>query len=81
MSTEARQACGRRLRDAREGMKLTQAQLASKVPVSQPSLHEWETGTSLPTFENRLRLAEVLGFDPFAVQPQPSAQPAGEAVA
>lgn len=70
MSDDARRACGERLREARRRLGLSQAALAGRVGVTQPSLHQWEAGVNEPAFKNRLLLAEVLGFDPFAVDPE-----------
>lgn len=68
MSDEAKAACGRRLRAGRVDKELTQEALAGMVGVSQPSLHQWEKGETWPTYTNRLRLAEVLGFDAYAIE-------------
>lgn len=68
----ARQACGKALRARRQAMEMTQEVFAALVGVTQPSLHLWETGEHQPTYENRIRLAAVLGEDLYAIKVTPA---------
>lgn len=43
---------GRHVRAARDGVPLTQAQLAEAIGVEPQSISDWETGRSQPTCEN-----------------------------
>ena len=49
------------LKRCRRAAGLTQKQLADKTNVSQVSILYWETGRFLPTKNNALQLARVLG--------------------
>ena len=49
------------IRTAREGLGLTQEDLAEKMDVSRQAVSKWELGASLPTAENLDRLSELLG--------------------
>lgn len=72
---------GARLRDLREGKRLSQRALGAEVGISGSAVHRIETGDFAPTDELRIRLAQVLGVrveDVFAY-PDTSA-PAGPAV-
>jgi transcriptional regulator with XRE-family HTH domain len=61
-----KQAFGKRVRKAREGLGLTQAQLGTLVagpsekPFSQKAVSEWEAGLAEPDIETLGRLAVVL---------------------
>jgi transcriptional regulator with XRE-family HTH domain len=66
---EARRQCGRRLRDARESLRLSQASLGVDVGVGQPAVAKWENGVTEPDLAKRRLLAAVLGTDPYAIEP------------
>lgn len=51
------------IRTAREGLGLTQEDLAEKMDVSRQAVSKWELGASLPTAENLDRLSELLGVE------------------
>lgn len=62
-----KQAFGKRLRKAREGLGLTQAQLGALVvigttrePFTQKAVSEWESGLAEPDIETLGRLAVIL---------------------
>lgn len=48
------------LRAARARANLNQSQLAAKIGMAQSNLSKWERGSSTPTVENLLLLAEAL---------------------
>jgi transcriptional regulator with XRE-family HTH domain len=47
--------------ELREGM--SQRELARRVLVSQPSIHQWETGQTIPVHHHQWRLATALRLD------------------
>lgn len=47
---------------ARAVAGLTQAELASRIGSSQPTIARWESGRQLPSVRSLLRLAEATGF-------------------
>lgn len=49
-----------RLKELREKKKLTQAQVAEKVGITQQAYSYIEKGTSNPSLETALRISEVL---------------------
>ncbi len=49
------------IRQAREGLGLTQEDLAEKLEVSRQAVSKWELGVSVPSPENLALLEEVLG--------------------
>ena len=49
------------IRQAREGLGLTQEDLAEKLEVSRQAVSKWELGASVPSPENLKLLEEVLG--------------------
>ena len=51
------------LRAARKARKLTIQQVADLVGVSYPAVQQWETGKTVPTTENLMKLRSVLGYD------------------
>ena len=51
---------GQRIKDRREQMKLTQAQLAERVGASQPTVNEWENERKTPSVRLLVNLASVL---------------------
>lgn len=70
MGTEARRLRGERLQAAREAAGLTQAALGKLVgDVEQATVSRWEAGERVPSFETRVLLHDVLGLDPYAIEP------------
>jgi transcriptional regulator with XRE-family HTH domain len=55
---------GEVIRDAREALGLTQAELANAIGVSSIGVSRWENNRSTPGFENRIAIAEVLKLAP-----------------
>jgi transcriptional regulator with XRE-family HTH domain len=53
---------GRRVAEARERKRLSQAQLALEVGVRQQTVAAWETGRNIPPTEKLGRLSAVLGL-------------------
>lgn len=51
------------IKTAREGLGLTQEDLAEKMDVSRQAVSKWELGASVPTAENLDRLAEILNVE------------------
>ncbi len=69
MSNEARKQCGQRSQAAREALGLTQGALGKLVgDVDQVTVSRWENGQRMPSFEHRLLLRDVFGFDPFSIE-------------
>ena len=54
----------RRLKERRKKLGLSQAELAEKVDVSQPTIANWERGGHVPRQEALNRIASVLDTDP-----------------
>ena len=52
---------GMRIKQARQQSGVVQESLAEQVGVSRTAIAKWESGKSVPTVWNLLRLAEVLG--------------------
>lgn len=52
---------GNRIREARKSAKLTQAELAKQVGVTQGAVTQWETGRIAPKLQTMLTLARTLG--------------------
>ena len=48
-----------RLKEQRKLYRLTQREMADKLNISQPSYIRYENGSSEPTFENLLKIAEI----------------------
>lgn len=53
---------GIKIKEFRKKAKLTQAQLAERIGLSETHMSKIETGTNTPTLENFLRIAEVLNL-------------------
>lgn len=53
-----------KIRRLRERAKISQAELARRVDVSQPTISDWENGEKVPSGENLVRLATELGVKP-----------------
>ena len=51
------------IRTRRKEMNLTQEQVASRLGVSAPAVHKWETGSSYPDITLLPALARLLGTD------------------
>lgn len=49
-----------RLKTLRKQVKLTQAQIAEKLNISQQAYASWERGVKKPTQENLVKIAQVL---------------------
>ena len=49
-----------RLKKLRKQVKLTQAQIAEKLNISQQAYASWEHGSKKPTQENLVKIAQVL---------------------
>lgn len=49
-----------RLKTLRKQVKLTQAQIAEKLDISQQAYASWERGAKKPTQENLVKIAQVL---------------------
>ena len=49
-----------RLRETRLMCQFTQRQMAEKLGISQPSYIRYENGTSEPTMENLVKIADIL---------------------
>lgn len=52
-----------RVRDARERLGITQAELASRIGSTQPAVARLEGGGSTPSFETLRRIAAALGLE------------------
>jgi transcriptional regulator with XRE-family HTH domain len=63
---------GARLKELREGVGLTQKELAAKAALSQRAISHWEQGLREPGWSNVLALAEALGVDCLAFQQLPA---------
>lgn len=51
---------GKRLREVRKSKKLTQQQIADEIGVNRGSYSNWEKGKREPSFENLIKLADLL---------------------
>ena len=49
-----------RLKTLRKQVKLTQAQIAEKLNISQQAYASWERGANKPTQENLVKIAQIL---------------------
>ena len=49
-----------RLKTLRKQVKLTQAQIAEKLDISQQAYASWERGVKKPTQENLVKIAQIL---------------------
>ena len=49
-----------RLKTLRKQVKLTQAQIAEKLNISQQAYASWERGVKKPTQENLVKIAQIL---------------------
>lgn len=55
---------GTRIKQAREGLRLTQEQLAEQLDVSRQAVSKWEADLSRPTREKLDKLSEILNIPP-----------------
>jgi SOS-response transcriptional repressor LexA len=55
---------GHRIKKAREGLKMSQDELAAAIGVTRPAVSQWEDGTSNPRSKRIPSIAEALGADP-----------------
>lgn len=55
---------GERIRAARERAGLTQKQLAIAVGVDPSAVSYWENGQTVPTINNLVKIAGILGVPP-----------------
>ena len=63
-----------RLRAARTCNNLSLAALADKIGISPQAIHKWETGDSVPSYDNLQTVTTLLGMDsPAAVHVAPTA--------
>jgi transcriptional regulator with XRE-family HTH domain len=60
---------GRNLRVAREGVGLTQADLAFAIGGAQSSIAAWEAGVRPPPDDMKIRIARILHQDPHEMFP------------
>lgn len=51
---------GKRLREVRKSKKLTQQEIAELLGVKQNTYSDWENGKTEPSFENLIKLADLL---------------------
>ena len=50
----------RKIKDPKKRKKLTQKELAEQIGIKQNSYSDWETGKNEPSFENLIKLADLL---------------------
>lgn len=53
---------GKRLKEARNSMNITQEQAAEKIFVTRQTLSNWENGRSLPDIVSVIKLSELYGL-------------------
>ena len=53
---------GKRIRDRREELKLTQEELAEQLDVSRQAISKWEADLSKPSKDNLQELGRILGI-------------------
>ena len=59
---------GQALKEARKRRKLSAAVVGAHVGISPPAVYQWEAGRTEPGTENLVRVAELLGIDPWAAR-------------
>lgn len=62
-------AYGKNIREARERLGLSQTQLAKRIGVSRPTIHNWEDEEHAVTKKHAPKLAKVLGLPMEALNP------------
>lgn len=55
---------GERIRAARERAGLTQKELAAAIGVNHSAISFWENGQTVPTINNLVKIAGILGVSP-----------------
>ena len=55
---------GKKIRDAREDMDLTQSDMAEKIPMNQSNYSKIERNTQEPSMEQLKRICQILKLDP-----------------
>lgn len=73
--TEEARAVGRLLAEAREAAGLSQLDAAKRLGVPQSSIAKLELGQRQLRFVEGLRLAQIYGVKPTALEPEPSSDP------
>ena len=58
---------GKRIKQAREDLHMTQEQLAEELDISRQAVSKWEAGLSRPTREKLDRLSRILDIPPAEV--------------
>jgi DNA-binding XRE family transcriptional regulator len=61
MEEEVRRAIGRRLKEARESAKLTQAAVAPELGVNRQAISSWENGREMPRCDAWFKLGPLYG--------------------
>lgn len=62
---------GKRIREIRKSQDLSQADLAGKLGCEPPQVSRYETGTTLPTIDQLIKIALVLNVLPGDLIPMP----------
>jgi transcriptional regulator with XRE-family HTH domain len=62
------------IRALREGLGLSQAEMADRINVTKQAVSSWELGDSVPSIDNLLRFVNVTGakLDSFFVEAEPA---------
>lgn len=60
---EVHLSLGPTLRAARKAQKMTMEEVAKALGVSYPAVQQWETGKTVPTVDNLVKLHKLLGLD------------------
>ena len=55
---------GAKIRQFREQLGMSQRQLAAALGLDPSAVCLWESGKSVPTIQNLIRLADILGCEP-----------------
>lgn len=64
---DIRRRLGKRIREAREGLDLTQEQLADRLATKKSEISRWERGTSSPSIKRLPAVAAALGVEVHAL--------------
>lgn len=64
---------GERLQKARKRLGKTQAEIASELGCTQPTVHAWETDENLPRTKEVRAVAEAYGLRPELLLPEAAA--------
>ena len=76
MHQELHKSWGRKVRDRRQAMSLSQDQLAELVDVRQATISRIESGSQCPSDAVKARLAGALGMTMEQLFPYPAVKPA-----